>query len=104
MIKVTKSAADQIKLIAQQSDAEGMALRVAAKIEQDGSYEYGMGFDEPAPGDQRVHMEGVEVIVAENCADLMEDAILDYVEIEEGNKDFVFFNPHDPNHKAPKDA
>ncbi len=102
MIKVTKAAADQIRNIARENDAEGMALRIAAKIEDDGSYEYGMGFDEPADADQRAHIEGVDILVAAHCVDLLEDAILDYVEIEDGGMDFIFFNPHDPSHKQPK--
>lgn len=102
MIKVTKNAATQIKKIAAESGAEDLMLRIAVGVEEDGSLEYGMGFDEPRENDQRLNMEGVEVIVADNCSDILDEAVLDFVEIEEGDFDFIFFNPNDPNHKQPK--
>ncbi len=102
MIKLSKAAAEQIKKVAQDSGAAQLALRIAAKVEPDGSYEYGMGFDEPAANDKRVQLEGVDIVVSPLCADLLEDAVLDYVALEDGSMDFIFFNPNDPSHKQPK--
>lgn len=102
MIKVSKAAAERIKAIAADTDAENMMLRIAARIEEDGSYEYGMGFDERKENDTHINMEGVDIIVSENCTDILEDAILDFVEVEDGQYDFIFFNPNDPSHKQPK--
>ena len=48
MFTVTPEAAKQIELAVQNSDAQDMALRIAAKRNPDGSVEYGMGFDEIA--------------------------------------------------------
>ena len=79
-----------------------MSLRVAARVEKDGSFEYAMGFDEAREGDTRINAEGVELLVAENCRELLEESSLDFVEIEDGTHDFIFFNPNDPSHKQPK--
>ena len=46
MFTLTTAAARQIQLAARSSDAEEMALRIAAKIDPDGSTQYGMGFDD----------------------------------------------------------
>ena len=46
MIKVTDTAAAQIKIAANNPDAENMSLRVAAKRNNDDSITFGMGFDQ----------------------------------------------------------
>lgn len=102
MINVTESAQKQIAEIARASGAADMALRIAVRTDDDGNLEYGMGFDEPAEDDTRVPCGEVTVVVAPNCVDILEEAELDYVEVEEGKMDFIFFNPNDPNHKRPK--
>ena len=43
MFTLTPAAAARILDSAQQSDAEGMALRVAAKLEDDGQLSFGLG-------------------------------------------------------------
>lgn len=103
MIKITKTAADQINNAAKSSDSEGMALRVAAKINPDGSYEYGVGFDHENENDIKIMSEGVRIVVSPACSEILEDAVLDYVEMEPGNYEFTFFNPNDPDHKPPKE-
>lgn len=102
MITVTENAQNRIREIAADSGAEGMALRIAARVEQDGSMEYGMGFDQATDADRQLSFGELTIIVAENCAELLDEAVLDFVEIEDGQMDFIFFNPNDPNHKQPK--
>jgi len=46
MIKITASAARQIKASANQGQMGGLAMRIAATQNSDGSIHYGMGFDE----------------------------------------------------------
>jgi hypothetical protein len=52
MFNVTAAAAQEILAAATRSDAQGMALRVAARQVADGSIEYGMGFDEAREDDE----------------------------------------------------
>ena len=84
------------------NDTANLALRIAAKVGPDGKYEYGMGFDERAENDLYLVCEGVAVVMTPHTGELVEDAIIDYVEIEAGTFDFIFYNPNDPDHKAPK--
>lgn len=102
MISITKQAAAQIRLASEQTDSEDMYLRLAAKREADGSIEYGMGFDDMGGQDQIYTSEGVQVLIADSCIDLLLGATLDYVEISPGEHEFIFANPNDSRHQTQK--
>lgn len=95
MITVTAKAAEQIHQAATQSEAEGMFLRIAARRGIDGTIQYGMGFDEQSEGDMMVNSEGVTVIVSPEYMDLLNGAVLDFVELDPGDFRFIFINPND---------
>ncbi len=95
MVKVTAEAVVQIQNAAGQAGAEGMALRIAAKRDFDGSIQYGMGFDEQADDDMLIDAEGIQVLVAKQSQPLLSGAVLDFVEMSPGNFQFIFINPHD---------
>jgi len=99
MIKITPAAAEQIRRSADQSDSQGMPLRIAARVEEDGSIAYGMGFDTAKDDDVLVRAEGIDIVVAEPFKELMLGASLDYVEISPGEFRFIFQNPNDPSHR-----
>ncbi|MFA7239147.1 MAG: iron-sulfur cluster biosynthesis family protein [Sulfuricellaceae bacterium] len=96
MITVTTSAAEQIRQAAANNDAVGMALRIAARREFDGSIQYGMGFDDGTEEDIQVGApEGMMVLVAPEHQELLTGATLDYVEMSPGDFRFIFINPND---------
>jgi iron-sulfur cluster assembly protein len=95
MITVTAKAAEQIHQAATQSEAEGMFLRIAARRGMDGTIQYGMGFDEQSEEDVMVNSEGVTVIVSPEFMDLLNGAVLDFVELDPGDFRFIFINPND---------
>jgi len=103
MITISPRAADQIRFSAQQSQSEGLPLRIAAKVSVDESIEYGLGFDEAKDDDLRFTIEGIDVVIAPDNAELLHGAHLDYVEIESGQPNFIFLNPNDPHYKPPKE-
>lgn len=102
MITITQQAAAQIRRASEQADSEDMYLRLAAKREADGSIEYGMGFDDMGGQDQLYASEGVEVVIADSCKELLRGATLDYVEINPGEHEFIFANPNDTRHQTQK--
>lgn len=102
MLTISETAAEQIKLSAQQTNSEQMKLRIAAKVAVDESIEYGMGFDEEKEGDIKVNISGIDILVAPSSAELLNGAHLDFVEIEPEQFNFIFQNPNDPNYKPPK--
>ena len=101
MFKVTPAAAEQIGKAAQQGGTEGLSLRLAAFQAADGSISYRMGFDEATEDDIRQRCEGVDVVMAPEAVPLLDQAILDFVEMEQGQLNFIFLNPKDPNYVPP---
>ena len=102
-MKITEAAAKQILLQANDSDARNMGLRVAAKRMKDGGIDYAMGFDQQHDADAIYDRHGVTLLVAPTSADMLDRATLDYVEMDEGQREFVFHNPLDPNYVKPED-
>ena len=104
MITVTPQAVEQIAKSAQQAGAGGVCLRLAARLDDKGVLEYGMGFDDKADGDTQVAASGVTLLISPGSVELLTGATLDYVEINPGEWRFIFINPNDPSHKPPKPA
>jgi iron-sulfur cluster assembly protein len=104
MIKLTESAAREVVRQARESGMEGMALRIAARVDPGGGIDYGMGFDEIKDSDMLISSQGAEVVVAPAYKALLQGAVLDYVEIEPGAFRFIVLNPNDPGYVAPTDV
>ena len=102
MISVTPQAAEQIAKSVQQAGAGEVCLRLAARLDDKGVLEYGMGFDDQADGDTKVAANGVTILISPGSIELLTGATLDYVEINPGEWRFIFINPNDPSHKAPQ--
>lgn len=92
MFTLTSAAARQVRQAASASGAQEMALRVAAKIDADGSVQYGMGFDDPKDEDMKLDLDGVAVVIAEDYQHVLADIVLDYVEMEPGQFNFIFMD------------
>ncbi len=92
MFTLTNAAARQIQQAASDSDSAEMALRVAVRVDTDGSMQYGMGFDDPKDEDMKLDLDGVAVVIADECQTLLVDTVLDYVELEPGEFNFIFID------------
>ena len=99
MITLTPAAIEQVKLSIEQTQAEGMVLRLAAKKNPDGSMEYGMGFDNASDDDMLFKFDGIEVAIAGEYGPLLNGTTIDFVEIEPGQFGFIFMNPNDANYQ-----
>ncbi len=99
MITVSSAAEAQIQQARQQSDAEGIALRIAVELKQDGSLHYKMGFDEDnKQGDMVIDAETANVVIDVASEPLAKGMKIDFVELE-GRMEFIFINPNDPKQK-----
>ena len=47
--------------------------------------------------------EGVEIIMAPEYVPLLDEAVMDFVELDDGEQQFVFINPKDANYSPPED-
>ncbi|MEM7564645.1 MAG: Fe-S cluster assembly protein HesB [Pseudomonadota bacterium] len=103
MIKISDNALEQIKFSAEQTNMQGIPLRIAIKEQQDGSFHYAMGFDEQRlPGDNFVNIDDVSLVISSASKDLAEGMTLDFAELETGKPEFIFLNPNDPTFVPPK--
>jgi iron-sulfur cluster assembly protein len=102
MITVTPAAAEQIKLSAEQSKAEGMSLRIAAERNDDNSIHYGMGFDDSKEDDVTIAAGDIDIIISTSSAELLKGTTIDFVELEPEKFQFIFMNPNDSNYKPPE--
>ena len=102
MITITPAAAEKIQASAAEGDMQGLAMRIAAKRNPDGTIHYGMGFDDNAlDGDIHINAGGVDVVIGESSHLLLEGTTMDFVEIEPGSWQFIFMNPNDANYSPP---
>jgi iron-sulfur cluster assembly protein len=102
MFNVTEVAARELIAAAERSQAGELALRVAARRIDDGSIEYGMGFDEQRVDDEAIDGAGVRLLVGAPSRALLVNTTLDYAEVESGRFEFVFVPaaPADPRRPA----
>ena len=104
MIKVSDAAAKQIAISVEQMGENKMPLRVAIKVNEDGSFHYNMGFDDRnLDGDKTFEEKHIPFVVDAASIALITGMTLDYVEID-GKHEIVFLNPNDPNYKAPTES
>ena len=102
MFKLTPQAAEQIQQAAKQGGTEGMALRFAAQRKEDGTFDYLMGFDEAKDDDIQFDSQGVTIVMEPEQMPLLDEATMDYAELDDGEKQFIFINPKDANFKPSK--
>ncbi len=104
-IRVTASAARQIKKSAARGNARDWPLRVAVKRAPDDSFHYAMGFDDATREDDVSFTSGdVSVVVSGSALSLLKDTTIDYVELERGRFHFIFLNPNDPAYVPPDET
>lgn len=101
MLKLTEAAIEQINTAASQGGTEGLALRLAAQRRPDGSINYLFGFDEPKDEDFRIECGGVTVVIEPEYLNMLDGAVMDYVEMEPNDYRFIFLNPNDANYVPP---
>jgi iron-sulfur cluster assembly protein len=103
MFTVTPQAAKEILHSVERGAMQGLWLRIAAQRNPDGSIDYQMGFDEFHEGDVQLTSEGIDLTIGHGDKELLNGAVLDYVEIEPGEFRFIFLNPNDPAFVPPKE-
>lgn len=103
MIKVSDTAVKQISISLEPMGEKKPPLRIAIKVQEDGSFHYNMGFDDNFhEGDKVFEEKNIKFVVDTATLPLVGGMTMDYVEIE-GKQEIVFLNPNDPNFKPPTD-
>ena len=94
MIKITDAAAEQIRAANNNPDVFEMILRVAAYQEDDGSVNYGMGFDTERADDEHLIVNGIQLLIAPQSTPYLQGVTLDFVEMSPGDMRFIFIPPY----------
>ncbi|MHB1093818.1 iron-sulfur cluster biosynthesis family protein [Thiobacillus sp.] len=94
MIKITDAAAAQIRAANNNPDVFEMILRVAAYQEDDGSVNFGMGFDSEREADEHLVINGIEILIASSSTPYLQGVTLDFVELNPGDMRFIFIPPY----------
>ncbi len=78
MLKLTERAADAIRGMLADADAEGAALRISAEMDEDGEPGLHLSFvGEPEDGDETVEDQGITVYLDASASDALDDKVLD---------------------------
>lgn len=94
MITLTPEAASKVGELLSQEGEDGLALRVAVRPGGCSGFSYEMYFDtEVSENDQSAKFEGVDVIVDQSSAMLLQGATLDYSDSLQ-NAGFSIDNPN----------
>jgi iron-sulfur cluster assembly protein len=101
MITLTPAAIAQVHTAAEQNNVSEVVLRLAAKMNPDGSMHYGMGFDSAKEDDLTFTFKDVTVVFNGEYGPLLNGATIDFVELEPGKHHFIFLNPNDSNYTPP---
>ena len=97
MFILTPAAAQPIRQAAQASGAAELALRVAAKKDAAGEMHYGMDFDDPKEEHMKLDLEGVAVVIGGESQELLFDTVLDFVDLNPGESNFIFVPTSQPS-------
>jgi iron-sulfur cluster assembly protein len=95
MFEITDSAAKQFIASANTIGDKNLSLRVSARKSALGAkMDYNLGFDNPNDDDEKLKINGIEVIVDPDSINNIKSMIIDFREFE-GVDQFVFINPND---------
>jgi iron-sulfur cluster assembly protein len=92
MLKLSERAAEAIKSMLKDADAEGAALRIGAEMDEEGTPGLHISFvGEPEDGDEEIEEQGITIYLDASAADALDDKILD----AEPHGDHVHFGIED---------
>jgi len=102
MITISKNAASQIELSAQQTGITNTPMRVAIRKLDNGQLHYALGFDDAiGKNDVQFKSQGIDLVASPDSLDLGRELTIDFVELDNGETNFIFINPADPNYSLP---
>lgn len=80
-----------------------MALRFAARKKEDGTFDYLMGFDGIKDDDIQFDSEGISIVMEPEHFSLLDETVMDFAELDDGEREFIFMNPKDSNYSKPEE-
>ncbi len=78
VLQLSAGAAEEVASLLAKPENVGKTLRVYVEEGGCSGMQYSMTFDEPRPGDSRVEMHGITVLVDEFSAQYLRGAVVDF--------------------------
>ena len=100
-IYLSDAASDFILHSLQSFNDDSLTLRIAVYPGED-CFNYGIGFDQKKPDDIIIPCGKVKILVHKKQISLLDEASLDYVEMEDGHMNLIVMNPCDKSYIKPK--
>ncbi len=98
MLKITDSAAKQIKLSQEKLGEANLRLRISARYSPEHGIAYKMGFDDECETDIKPEINGIKLAFDRDSEKLIKGMNIDYRELD-GKMQLVFENPNDAEPK-----
>jgi len=94
MLQITDTAASAFRDILAREEVGGQTIRLVPETRTNGQGGISLeAIDEPAPADAEAHAQGVRVVVAQELASTLDDAVLDAKPTEQGTEFFIRSQP-----------
>jgi len=93
MIQLTDKAVIKVRELEAEKATEGQLLRIFVEAGGCSGFEYGMSFDHPKDGDERLESNGVAFLVDETSREYLDGSIVDFDDGLSG-KGFDIQNPN----------
>ena len=103
IFEISDEAAKQIKDTSELSQSSDWPLRISLNVDNNGKFNYLMGFDQSKEEDLRLKINSVEIIISPDSMVNLKNCKLDFVEIEKDKYEFIFLNPNDPSYSPPNE-
>ena len=104
IFEISDDAAKQINVAADASESSKWPLRISLNIDASGKFNYLMGFDQSKEEDLQLKVNGINILIDPDSMVNLKNTKLDYVEIDDSDKQFIFINPNDPEYKKPDES
>ena len=101
IFEISDEAAKQINTASESSESSEWPLRISLSVDDNGKFNYLMGFDQSKEEDLQLNINGINILIDPNSMINLKNCKLDYVEIDKGVYEFIFLNPNDPNYVPP---
>src|SRR5512132_4039364 len=94
MLQITDTAASAFRDILAREEVRGQTIRLVPETRSNGQGGISLeAINEPAPADAEVQAQGVRVVVAQELASTLDDAVLDAKPTEQGTEFFIRSQP-----------
>ena len=104
IFEISDEAAKQINTASESSESSEWPLRISLSVDDNGKFNYLMGFDQSKEEDLQLKINGINILIDPNSMINLKNTKLDFVAIDGKDKQFIFINPNDPDYLKPDES